>query len=596
MHSWTWGLVGKGSITEEHGDAEYTVSLDYGSAFLNAEVAKLDQSVAQIDEDIVELEALLATFESELTPLQNALDSAISSLNFATTEEERLERAKAVDAATAAIAVKSQEINTLKPQVAYLKIRRADLLQRKAYLEAQVTAESKRVWCADYTTDMTGVVSTIEVNGEQPQTLIAPGGGTPDLGDGDFRHRLSMSAAATFVNVAHLPAWQKWRPTYREGYLTIIDRENNTGTVILNVALSSAQDLDINQSLTLTDVPFRYLTCDHAAFDVGDDVLVQFDNQDWSSPRIIGFTHDPKTCGPDYIWIPIGTDSPELTAWPGVNPPETSDALVLYNGHFPGLDSPLTEVMDGWFSEGSDSTAVTGWTDQFPQFPGNTALGCKYSFPFGTRNFAGTTHDTRIYYSQPWYWDGSRFKNGFDATHYDAAQELTPVVSDPSFARRASGQQALDFGSLNIVYNGLTGSEQTAPAPLACDDHLQDPAVWWSGVYSEQSIQYDRGNAQAAQVLQWYEDTTAEVPREITYMLGGGSVVYDLMAIQPGGAYQNDFQLPDNTPVRNIINLGPGPAQFAPWSDGHPPYLHPGLIYARRGLENPEIGNITGLA
>jgi len=49
-------------------------------------------------------------------------------------------------------------------------------------------------------------------------------------------------------------------------------------------------------SPTLTDVPISYMSCNAAAFSDNDRVLVEFLEQDWDDPRVIGFETQPAQC------------------------------------------------------------------------------------------------------------------------------------------------------------------------------------------------------------------------------------------------------------------------------------------------------------
>ena len=51
----------------------------------------------------------------------------------------------------------------------------------------------------------------------------------------------------------------------------------------------------------LDDVPIVYMDCNAEPFRVGDDVLVKFQGQSWSSPEAVGFSDGPWPCG--RIWI-----------------------------------------------------------------------------------------------------------------------------------------------------------------------------------------------------------------------------------------------------------------------------------------------------
>jgi hypothetical protein len=95
---------------------------------------------------------------------------------------------------------------------------------------------------------------------------------------------------------ALLPGWQKWKPTHRYGTITAIDYDADTCTVLLDAAKSSQQGLNINLLSVLVNVPVQYMTCNAAAFEVGDSVLVQFTGQSWDSPVVIGFKANPKPC------------------------------------------------------------------------------------------------------------------------------------------------------------------------------------------------------------------------------------------------------------------------------------------------------------
>ena len=45
--------------------------------------------------------------------------------------------------------------------------------------------------------------------------------------------------------------------------------------------------------VVLTDVPIEYMDCNSGAFADGDEVLIEFTNQDWDQPKIIGFKERP---------------------------------------------------------------------------------------------------------------------------------------------------------------------------------------------------------------------------------------------------------------------------------------------------------------
>lgn len=186
-----------------------------------------------------------------------------------------------------------------------LKIQLLSVQKRIDYLENNFPDdETISAWCADLTTDLTGEVGTIEVPGEVGTVQIQPGYDSNAVynaaRDGQRVPTVAQNPAQAFYNLAMLPGWQKWKPTYRYG--TITDISGEAASVTLEDIRSSQQSLEINQETELTGVPFEYMSCDGAAFAVDDEVLIQFEGQDFSSPKIVGFKDNPKPCNP-YVYI-----------------------------------------------------------------------------------------------------------------------------------------------------------------------------------------------------------------------------------------------------------------------------------------------------
>lgn len=59
----------------------------------------------------------------------------------------------------------------------------------------------------------------------------------------------------------------------------------------------------------LTEVPIEYMNCNAQPFMEGDDVVVRFDDQDWSKPKIIGFVEEPRQCLGWYAIALIGNEN-----------------------------------------------------------------------------------------------------------------------------------------------------------------------------------------------------------------------------------------------------------------------------------------------
>jgi hypothetical protein len=212
------------------------------------------------------------------------------------------------DRASAEKAANLAKIANLEAQIAaetdeqklnILKLQKLSLEKRNETLDAIPESKDVTAWCADLTEDLTGDVGLVEVPGESVAFNIQPGyndnAAYDATRDGQLTPTLAMTPAAAFYNLAILPGWQKWKPTYRYGTITAID--GDTADVTLDAATSTQQSLGVNQESTLTGVPVEYMSCNGGAFEVGDEVLVKFTGQDWNNPTIIGFKDNPVNCG-----------------------------------------------------------------------------------------------------------------------------------------------------------------------------------------------------------------------------------------------------------------------------------------------------------
>ncbi|KKK75011.1 hypothetical protein LCGC14_2878020, partial [marine sediment metagenome] len=96
---------------------------------------------------------------------------------------------------------------------------------------------------------------------------------------------------------------------------------------------SSQQNIDVNQGTALVDVPIEYMTCNAAAFAVDDVVLVEFTNQDFTTPKVIGFKDHPQPCGARYVVFKCWAEDPGA-------PPTTYDA------HYVVWDAQSAQLAD----------------------------------------------------------------------------------------------------------------------------------------------------------------------------------------------------------------------------------------------------------
>lgn len=197
--------------------------------------------------------------------------------------------------------VSFKELRKVSTQKKILQIQRLSLQERAGEIaNLSEYGHEAEIWCADYTDDLTGDIGTIEVPGEQTARNIQPGYNANAVydseRDGQMLPAIVNTPAGVFWNLAMLPGWQKWKPTFRYGTITAIDYGADTCSLTLEAATSTQQNIDVNQGTTLTAVPIEYMYCDSKVFEVDDVVLIKFTGQDYDSPKVIGFKSHPKRC------------------------------------------------------------------------------------------------------------------------------------------------------------------------------------------------------------------------------------------------------------------------------------------------------------
>jgi hypothetical protein len=296
-------VVGDGNIAQSEKDAVL--------ATLNTRLAAKTASLTQTETKITSAEAERAT-------LQAALDTANANFIAAPSDLTR----QAVDAATEDLLNNEEKLSQLR------------MLKSSLDLQIKNINNEIVIWSAKTATE------------------------TPIYGDGQLWSRELLSPEQVYFNAAILPGWQRDKPTYRWGTASNIDYDNNKMTVTLSATpTSSAQGLNVNKVGTLTDVPIVYLTCNAGAFADGDRVVVEFTNQSWNDPKVIGFVDNPQACAA----VTVGYT---LSNFP--NNEEYEQTYTVYRGQVPRLipafeappvppDEPL-KYFRGWADSSSSST------------------------------------------------------------------------------------------------------------------------------------------------------------------------------------------------------------------------------------------------
>jgi len=317
--------MGKAEVLSNIGAGQYTVRLLYSRTRLDAEIAKIDATIAN-------LELLIASME-------DGQDKEIRKLFVASYEK------------------------------------------RKSFLQDNMPADPVHtVWCADLSDQIEAgtVIGTIEVPGEVGTALVRPGyEGAAEYDsdrDGQLFPAIAQTATGAYVNWALLPHWQKFMPTHRFGEITSIDYVSGTAIVSVEPASSSARGIDINTVSELSYVTFQYMSCDAAAFEIGDHILIEFEGQTWNAPKVIGFKDHPKMCG--FIFDLTRGDGTKLT--PDLNPvfsvKDSTETSVTCSWHYDSenqrweirLDEPFVLDQNGYFvSYNCDDGVATQYPSRY---------------------------------------------------------------------------------------------------------------------------------------------------------------------------------------------------------------------------------------
>ncbi len=290
--------MGKGRILTAHGAGRYTIELLEDRARANTARALAVSRVADLDARISTRETDYAQAQAMVDAAADELDQAIAAYQ----AEMQAEGESGID--TTKPAAKLQEAAAYRDGIAAdiraLKVQRLAAQRRIDLIDAMPALRQQEAWCADYTEDLEGEVATAEVPGQATHVQLRPGyngAATYDqVRDGALQPALSGTPAGVFYNLAMLPGWQKWRPTYRIATITSVDTLADTCAITLDAATSSQQDLDVNAQGSYADVPVQYMTCNAAIFEVGDRVLVEFSG-DIETPVVVGFEQAPRQCG-----------------------------------------------------------------------------------------------------------------------------------------------------------------------------------------------------------------------------------------------------------------------------------------------------------
>jgi hypothetical protein len=295
--------MGKATITGGGANGLYNISIKYDNARAKARLDAINSQLDQLNNTLIPQ----ALDNKNIAQSQHQVALGYLNSYLASVTPEQFDPTISGRLTVQAMQTKSVYDEANK---AYKKLllQETALQKEKTKLQNVPEDESAQAWCADFTEDLSGDVGVIDVGYEDKDIrIIKPhaieGAGYNAAADGIISSFFNHTAHQLYTNRAYLPAIAKWKPRYRTGSITSLD--GDTCNVDLDPYVSSQQNLDINQSTSLTGVPIQYMTCNGAAFEVGDSVVVDF-SLDWTTPKVVGFISNPRECpgsAPSYYYV-----------------------------------------------------------------------------------------------------------------------------------------------------------------------------------------------------------------------------------------------------------------------------------------------------
>ena len=298
--------MGKARIEEALGEGLYRVSIDSGEEYRDQMVIAIAEAIAKLEPVREELQAAVSAADAKRKSIIAEIDHLIGIYRQAVSNQVPSDQMNPIRDGLTNLATEMADATRVR-QIAALSLLDVDTImaeatQRSDELEQLELVEQLEAWCCDYTDDATPEIlaATMEVPGEPQQIILAPGVQPWSSEHGQLMKKDLMAGHQAFFNVAILPGWQRFRPTYRIGTITEI-----YGDDTVNVELegtSTAQNLDIGPlgavgeapAGSLWNVPVDYMDAGVSVFDVGDRVVVLLENYDWAQPRVIGFEKEPR--------------------------------------------------------------------------------------------------------------------------------------------------------------------------------------------------------------------------------------------------------------------------------------------------------------
>lgn len=259
-----------------------------------------EQELKRIDLEISALDVALPGIYTDYNDSRKVYGSAKSDLDEIiqqSKESPEVGLSSKVTSATASERSAYGNLASTKSRYQAARLKQRALQGKKLYIGDNITEDIRTVWCADCQKNLSGEIATIEIPNTDDTVLIRPGGADGSgsnysaARDGQLRSVAAMSPAEAAWNYMMLPGWQKFKPLYRIGKVTSRAPNSSKCSVLLD---AQSEDIDIERQLN--HVPMIYKSRDDGGpYQIGDRVVIEFYNQNWEAPRVVGFEDYPCT-------------------------------------------------------------------------------------------------------------------------------------------------------------------------------------------------------------------------------------------------------------------------------------------------------------
>ncbi|MCU7836540.1 MAG: hypothetical protein KZQ83_14985 [gamma proteobacterium symbiont of Taylorina sp.] len=328
--------MGRAKINSNKGEGLYEITYYRDTDKVVELIANLDAQITSIDERITILEPEIALWESHIAILADELNTAIDAYQACIDSTGNQESCKTeLEEVTSRTTHKIEQeglANLLVDELVRLNITKDRFNQEEIALNnAPSNEEIMDVWCLDLCARPSaepetgiyenigeeiavdtevGIVEIFNWETKSYERWIQPASYSHDPSyipalHGVSKPSLSSDPEGFVYNFELRSPTQNWKAKYKIAIVDSIDNTNGKMYVSypklkdeLGVLISNGTDKNKTSSI---EVDIDYMNCSSllmsaSAFDIGDEVIIRFDDPNMLSPVCIGFRYHPKPC------------------------------------------------------------------------------------------------------------------------------------------------------------------------------------------------------------------------------------------------------------------------------------------------------------